>query len=90
MKKIDLFNFIPFYSTNRVYDGKDMFYNQKMDFSWSMKVLGCFMPFSEFVNYGQFFNFFGEHIFVFKKTGQYLDIHINFHAKIFKIDYDIF
>ena len=42
LKIFTYLDFIPFFSPKRVYHEEDMSFDQKMDFSWPMPILGLF------------------------------------------------
>ena len=70
------YDFNPFCGPNRVYSEKDMSYDQKMDFSWAIKVSGHFQ---NFATLGNFSKLFGNFFCISK-----MDIHItNFDGKMF-------
>ena len=42
LKIFTFLDFIPFFSPKRIYHEEDMSFDQKMDFSWPMAILGLF------------------------------------------------
>ena len=65
MKKLVYYDFNPFFGPNEVYSEKDTSYDQKMDFSWSIKVLGHFQ---NLATLGNFSKNFGNN-FLYIKNG---------------------
>ena len=63
-KILNFLDFIPFVSPKRVYPEYNMSFDQKLDFSWHMTILGHFQ---NSANLGNFSIFFGN-IFLYVKN----------------------
>ena len=71
-------DFIPFFSPKRVYNEEDMSFDQKMDFSWHITILGHFLNSATLGN----FSIFSEIFFCMSKV----DIHTNLYEYSLKIE----